>query len=137
VEVVAMLTASPVRTERSKSSAWGVAARIVGTTASIWWIFVLVVTALTEGLDTIEAEGMVLGALILFAVIGVAIGFAREDTGGVIALVAGVALAVFAVITAGRNHWLAVLVSGGPFILTGVLFLLSAHRNAQQGHGSG
>ncbi len=132
-----MLTASPVRTKRPKSSGWGVAARIVGTTASIWWVFILVASLIAEGFDSIEAEGTVLVALIFFAVIGVAIGFTREDIGGVIALLAGVALGVFAVITAGRNHWLAVLVSGGPFILTGVLFLLSAHRNAQQGHGSG
>jgi hypothetical protein len=132
-----MLTANHVRTERPQRGRWGVAARIVGTLTALSWVFILVASLIAEGFDSIEAEGMVLVALILFAVIGVAIGFTREDTGGVIVLAAGVALAVFAVIAAGRNHWLAVLVSGGPFILTGALFLISAHRNAQQGHGSG
>ena len=46
----------------------------------------------------------------------------------VIANVAGAALCVFATMTAGRNKGLAVLVSGAPFTVAGVLLLASSGR---------
>jgi hypothetical protein len=39
-------------------------------------------------------------------------------------LVVGAAFSIFALFTAGRLHWFAMLVSGGPYLLIGVLFLV-------------
>jgi hypothetical protein len=104
-------------------------ARIIGLTASLMWLFILIASLIEEGFGAIETEGMVLGALVGVAVIGVVVGISNEETGGAIALVAGIALAVFAAVTAGRNHWLAILVSGVPFMISGTLFMLSARRD--------
>lgn len=101
-------------------------ARVIGLTASLMWVTMLGAHLFEEGFQPLEAEGIILGAFIVIAVIGVATAFFNEDTGGSITLVAGVALTIFAVVTAGRNHWLAVMVSGAPFMAAGILFLVSA-----------
>jgi hypothetical protein len=41
---------------------------------------------------------------------------------------AGAALCVFAYLTAGHNQGFAVLVSGAPFLLAGILLLVSSKR---------
>jgi len=104
-------------------------ARIIGLTASLIWLFILIASLIEEGFGAMVTEGMMLGALVGIAVIGVVVGISNEETGGAIALPAGIALAVFAAVTAGRNHWLAILVSGGPFMISGTLFMLSARRD--------
>ena len=104
-------------------------ARIIGLTASLMWLFILIASLIEEGFGAMVTEGMMLGALVGIAVIGVVVGISNEETGGAIALPAGIALAVFAAVTAGRNHWLAILVSGGPFMISGTLFMLSARRD--------
>lgn len=43
----------------------------------------------------------------------------------------GAALCVFAYLSAGRNPWVAVLVSGAPFLVSGALLLVS--RGQQEG----
>lgn len=107
-------------------------ARVIGLAASLLWVFTMIGHLLEEGFTPLDAEGTILGAFILIAVIGVAVGFFNEDTGGSIALVAGLALSVFAVMTAGRNHWLAVLVTGAPFAVAGILFLTSARMGREE-----
>jgi len=102
------------------------AGRIIGLAAALMWTFTLTATAIDEGIDGIRGEGAVLAGLMLIAITGVVIAFFNEQIGGSVALVAGIALTVFALVTAGRNHWLAVLVSGAPFLISGVLFLIGA-----------
>ncbi len=61
--------------------------------------------------------------------IGSVIGALRyARIGGASLVVAGSLFSLFAIITAGRNHWLAALVSGGPFVLSGILFLVADRR---------
>lgn len=107
-------------------------ARGVGVTVSGFWAFMIITSIVLEGPESIEAEGMVLTGLVLVAVAGVAIGFRREVVGGYVALGAGLALGVFAALTAGRDHLFAVLVSGFPFVVTGCLFLWSAWATREQ-----
>jgi hypothetical protein len=73
-------------------------------------------------------EGLVLGVLVVAAMAATAGAFRHERQGGLALVAIGVALAGFAVVTAGRNHWLAVLVASVPWILVGVLFVASARR---------
>ena len=63
------------------------------------------------------------------ASMGVVIAWRREAIGGAIAVIAGVALCIFAYVTAGAREGLAMAVSGGPFLLAGVLFLAGWWRS--------
>lgn len=116
-----MLASHPSRTGHP-GVIW--AARIIGLAAALMWTFTLTASAIDEGVEGIQGEGAVLAGLILIAVVGVVVAFFNEQVGGSAALIAGIALSVFAAVTAGRNHWLAVLVSGVPFAVSGALFLI-------------
>jgi high-affinity Fe2+/Pb2+ permease len=66
-----------------------------------------------------------LGGLMIASASGVLIAWRREAMGGATLVVCGLALSVFAYFSAGHNKAFAILVSGVPFFVTGVLFLLS------------
>ncbi len=108
------------------------AARMIGTVAASFWGTVLLLHLIfgdevpTE--EGTEIQGIILGLLIA-AAIGSTI-FAWRDAyrGGIALLVIGTLLSLFALVTAGQNHIMAILVSGAPFLLSGLLFVLSAFR---------
>ncbi|RLD04990.1 MAG: hypothetical protein DRI56_10255 [Chloroflexota bacterium] len=105
-------------------------ARGLGTLTSVFWIFSLGKHTLFDPANEEEltGEGILLGFLVVICVIGVIIGWYREKTGGIVTIVGGLALCVFAYISAGRNQWFAVLVSGMPFLVAGVLFYLYGQK---------
>lgn len=102
-------------------------ARVVGTATAV--IFLLIM-ALQIGLgeEPPSAEGVILGGLTVSAVIGVALAWRWEHLGGALTLLVGAWLCVFAFITAGHNHLLAMLISGAPYVVIGVLFLAAGWR---------
>jgi len=107
-------------------------ARGIGTLAAVFWPLALLASAIAETLGGALAgarEGAMLAALVIVAVVGVVIAWRREAIGGAIAVIAGVALCIFAYVTAGFNQGFAMAVSGGPFLLAGVLFLASRWRS--------
>ncbi len=113
--------------------------RVLGTVLSAIWLFILV-AGLIAGDDEFTADeeeatiqGAVLTALGLAAIAGFALSFRWTRPGALIVLVAGCLLCVFAVVTAGRNHWLAVLVSGVPWLVVGGATLFAARRNEHDG----
>lgn len=73
-------------------------------------------------------------ARLIVSVCGVLIAWRRERAGGAILVLCGLALSVFAYFSAGHNKAFAILVSGVPFFVPGVLFLLSwwMSRNESQ-----
>jgi len=99
-------------------------ARVLGTLVGGVYLFVLIVSAF-DGSEPLTLEGAILGVLILVAVLGVVMVWWRERQGATILVADGLALGVFALLTAGRNRGLAVLVSGAPFIFAGLLLLAS------------
>ena len=103
-------------------------ARLIGSLAAVFWVFSLTASFIGEVISdsfTWSSEGAILGGLMIVSVIGVLVAWRRERTGGVILVLCGLALSVFAYISAGQNKAFAVLVSGVPFLVPGVLFLLS------------
>ena len=74
-------------------------------------------------------EGIILGVLVVIGITGIVIAWRKEKIGGTIVTIAAIALGVFAFITAGRMKIFAVLVAGGPFLVSGILFLTSSRRN--------
>jgi len=102
------------------------AARGLGTLAGAVWLLAIIGSAVVEPPDARATEGVVLAILVVMAVGGVVLAWFRGRLGGLVLLGAGLALAVFACLTAGRNHVVAVAVSGLPFVLAGVMFLVSS-----------
>jgi hypothetical protein len=103
-------------------------ARLIASLAAVFWVFSLTASFIGEVISdsfTWSPEGAILGGLMIVSVFGVLIAWRRERTGGVILVLCGLALSVFAYISAGHNKAFVILVSGVPFLVPGVLFLLS------------
>ena len=83
---------------------------------------------IARGLGTLAGAWWLLAVLVIANVAGVALAWWRERLGGAILALAGAALCLFAYVTAGHNKGFAVLVSGAPFTVSGVLFLVSSER---------
>ena len=105
-------------------------ARSVGVAASALWLVPLLGSVIAgEGVESGElAETIGVVLLAALNVAGVAIAFGRERPGGWFLIATGSAFSLFALASAGRNHALAMLVSGGPFVVSGLLFLAAARQ---------
>lgn len=106
----------------------------LGTLAGAVWLFILI-AHLVGGEDPYAVEGAavegaLLAALVLACAVGVGLAWWRARLGGVVLAVAGVALCVFAYVSAERNQWVALLVSGAPFTVAGVLLLVGRGERA-------
>ena len=110
-------------------------ARVVGGLAAVMWLLPLVGeliggdSAGDSGGDGTVAESVGVGLLATANVVAIVVAFRRPLLGGRLLLVTGTLFSVFAFITAGRNEWLAVGVSGAPFLLSGALFVAAARRD--------
>ena len=71
----------------------------------------------------------IMAGLIITLVLGVLIAWWREGIGGTILVICAVAHSTFAYVVTGHNKGLAMLVSGGPFLLIVILFLASGWRS--------
>ncbi|NOZ78960.1 MAG: hypothetical protein GXP48_07260 [Acidobacteria bacterium] len=112
-------------------------ARVIGVLAASMWIVIFAASVFHRRTQSFTFESAVLTVLGTWAAAGIAIAFRHELAGGVIAFAAGCAFAVFASLAAGRNVLLAVLVSGGPFLLAGALFAASWYRRRATGRTPG
>jgi len=102
-------------------------ARALGTLMAAFWLFIVVMSVLYEP-GPLDVESAILAVLILFSVAGVILAWFREGPGGAVLVLVGLAHCAFAYIAAGHNQAFAILVSGGPFLLIGLLFLLVWRR---------
>ena len=104
--------------------------RVLGTALSAIWLLIFL-AGLIAGDDEVTVDddaaiqGAVLTLLGLAAIAGFALSFRRNRQGALLTLVVGCLLCVFALVTAGRNHWLAGLVSGVPWIVVAGLILVA------------
>ena len=107
-------------------------ARIIGGLAAAMWMIPLVAGVITREPveEGAQAEGIAVATLAIVNILAVVLAYRRERLGGLVLVATGVAFSIFAIFSAGRNQALAAAVSGGPFILSGVLFLLAStnHR---------
>jgi len=77
-------------------------------------------------------EGAMLAGLGVFAVLGILIAWWREGIGGTVVLIGAIALGTFAYVTAGHNKVWAMLITGGPLLVAGLLFLASWWRSRRR-----
>lgn len=101
----------------------GWVARAVGTLAAAFRLLVGLAHVLGGEPEPFGWESGVLATLMVAAAVAVAAAWWREPIGGPLVLAMGVAHSAFAVIASGHDHALAMLVTEGPFLLSGLLFL--------------
>ena len=68
-------------------------------------------------------EGTIIFLFVLLGIVSIIIGWKNVITGGVMLTIIGLAFSVFGYMTAGHNEFFAALISGAPFLLSGILFL--------------
>jgi hypothetical protein len=103
-------------------------ARGIGTLMASFWLFIVIISIFTESTE-LDTESAIMAILILSSIFGVIVAWFRELEGGIIILVVAVAHSTFALIEAGRNKGLAMLISGGPFFVIGSLFIATWWRS--------
>jgi hypothetical protein len=110
------------------------AARLLGAFPAAFWIFVVVASLFQDPGLPEDPESIVMTILIFSSLIAMAVAWYRELPGGILLLAVALAHAVNALIVAGHNRGFAVLVSGGPFLVVGLLFVLCGWRRRQRSH---
>lgn len=121
-----MRPAAPASDRTASGLRW--VARSVATAVAAFWLLVGVASGLT-GPDPWTAESTVMAALIVASAAAVAVAWRREGVGGAAVLGCGAAHSTFAYLSSGHHRGLAILISGGPFLLGGALFLAAWRRS--------
>lgn len=112
---------------------WG--GRFIGGIGVLMWTFALVAQNFVEPIeDGLTGEAIGLTALAAANVVAFFVSLRYEHWGATACVVAGTVFSLFAIATAGHNHLLAALVSGGPFIFTGTMLWLAAYLEEHGGH---
>ena len=88
-------------------------------------LLLILVGGIFEG-ETLSLDFESLGMLFLglLTLISAIMAWVKQDIGVWLVLVAGILFSIFALVTAGSNHLLAVMSAGGPLIIGGLLILL-------------
>jgi len=102
-------------------------ARALGIVTSAYWAMALLGSIFSKELSTPEStiEGLVLCILVSATITGFLLSWRYLKFGALLMIVSSMALSTFAYFSAGRNKLLAVMVSGVPFLVSGLLLLLS------------
>jgi hypothetical protein len=79
--------------------------------------------------EPLALENVIMAVLISASVLGIFIGWRRERASGTLLVICAVAHSTFAFFAAGHSRGFAMLISGGPFLLIGALFLLAWRRS--------
>jgi hypothetical protein len=105
-------------------------ARIFGTLIVLLWLIVALAYGTLEPSE-LGAEDIMMAILVVGTTIGVLLAWKLERIGGIITLLFGIAHSIFALFASGHNHAFAMLISGGPFIVIGILFLIVSARSTR------
>ncbi len=116
------------RQSASKRSGFNWAARILGLIIVGFWLFISVMMLVQEGIGK-GVEDWIMTGLILCSTAAFIVAWWKEGIGGVLLLMVGIAHCTFALFAAGHNIGLAMLISGGPFLVIGGLFLIGWRRS--------
>ena len=100
-------------------------ARIVGTTIAAVWMISILLSVIVERGEPIILEGILLGVFATLNIASVIVSWWFPKIGGILLIVFGAAFFVFGYVTAGYNKIFAALISGFPFLIAGILFVLS------------
>jgi hypothetical protein len=106
-------------------------ARGIGSLTAAFWLFTLFVSALftISEPEPWTLESAIMAGFMITAPLSILIAWWREGIGGTMAVIYGAAFSAFGYVSAGHSKVFAMLVSGGPFLLVGTLFLASWWRS--------
>ena len=111
------------------------AARIIGLVMGGLFLVILIGESAGEFLDesreAVETAGILLGVLAGLALLGTIVSWWRLRLAGILLAVASIGLGIHVAVYAGRNHFLAWLMIGLPYLVAGVLFLISSRLSRQ------
>jgi hypothetical membrane protein len=99
----------------------------LSSVAALFWLLIGIAGAFSEG-EPWTIESSLLAGHVLAAALATAIAWRRHRVGGVLLAMVGVAFCIFGYVTAGQNKWLAVAVSGLPFLAAAALLLAASRR---------
>jgi len=100
-------------------------ARIVSIIVGGYWAFALSMEVIMLKKMVWDLETTLLVTFVVILLISVVIAWINEKMGGTVLILAGIGFSIFAYFSAGHNKILAMLVSGVPFIICGILFLIT------------
>ena len=105
------------------------AARVIGLAAAGFFLTMLIGSAiaevLTEGLEPITIEGVLLGILGVIALAGCIVSWWRERLAGILLALTALGLGIHIGVCAGRNHMLVWSIVGLPYLVAAVLLFNS------------
>jgi len=100
-------------------------ARVIGLIAALFLVAMLIGAAVTEGVEPIGIAGITLGLLGVMALASCIISWWRERLAGILLVLTATGLGAHIGIFAGRNHFLAWLMVGLPYLVAGALLLVA------------
>ena len=92
-------------------------------------LLIVFVGEVVGGHFPVTFESLMMAGFLVGCIICTVLAWWREDLGGILLVVCAMALSTFAYLAAGRLRPMAALVSGGPFLLSVILFLMAARRS--------
>ena len=107
-------------------------ARGTGSLVAAFWLLMGVLAGIVEP-GPWSLESAIMAGLIVTSALAVLVAWWREGIGGTMVVICAVAHSVFAYVASGHNRGLAMLISGGPFLVIGILFLASWWRSRGAG----
>ncbi len=125
----------PVRNQR-KVRIMTLAGRIIGLIVAIFMAIMVIGSAAGEIIEDeplpFDVEGVTLGIITIVALAGCIISWWRERLAGILLILVAIGLAIHIGICAGRNHVLAWITLGLPYLIAGGLLFGSwrLSRNA-------
>ena len=105
------------------------AGRIICVLVDGFFLMMLIASAiaevLTESLEPMTIEGILLGVLGVIALAGCIVSWWRERLAGILLILTAAGLGAHIGVCAGHNHFLAWLMMGFPYLVAGTLLLTS------------
>ena len=111
------------------------AARVIGLVAAAFLLAMLIGASIGELLaeesEPITIEGVSLVVLAVIALAGCIISWQRQRLAGTVLILAAIGLGIHIGFFAGRNHFLAWSMVGLPYLVAGVLLLISLRLSTE------
>ena len=96
-----------------------------GSIPVVLFVFAMLVGHAFDAAEPLTVEGFFVGAVSLGVILSLATAWRWERLGGTLVILAGVALGLLVIFTAGRNQLLVASMLGGPIVALGDGFLVA------------
>jgi ABC-type transport system involved in cytochrome bd biosynthesis fused ATPase/permease subunit len=106
-------------------------ARAIATIAGLFFVVMLIGSALSEGVGPATTESVTLVLLAAVALAGSTVSWWRDMTAGILLVLTSIGFGVHIACFAGHNHVLAWFIIGFPYLAAGIL-ILSAWQFSRQ-----